>query len=106
MINHAPSPSASFGFNALGKPLAVVLASCAVISSFVGGLRWWRLQQGLLRGVGISGGAEIMIIAGIVCAVNHSLIHTILWGTTAHQPIQIIVTTFGLVLAIDIDKEY
>lgn len=56
----------------------MVLASCAVISSIVGGLRWWRLQQGLLRGVGISGGGEILIIAGIIATVNHpSLILTI-----------------------------
>lgn len=70
VINHAPSPSSSFGFYVLGKPLAVSLAGCALLSSMVGGFRWWRLQRGLLRGVAISGGREVLVISGLVGAVR------------------------------------
>lgn len=74
VINHAPSPSPSFGFYVIGKPLAAALAACALINSIVGGLRWWRLQQGLLRGVAISGGREVLLIAGIIGAVRSYLL--------------------------------
>lgn len=70
VINHAPSPSPMFGFHALGKPLAVILAVCALICSAVGGLRWWRLQQGMLRGVAISGGKEVVIVGCVVGVVR------------------------------------
>ncbi|KAI5847409.1 hypothetical protein DFP73DRAFT_545248 [Morchella snyderi] len=85
VINHAPNPS-TFGFRAVGKPLSIVLACCALIISIVGVLRWWRLQNGLLRGVAISGGRELVVVGAIVSAV--------------------ITVTLGLVIAIDITKEY
>ncbi|RPB14248.1 hypothetical protein P167DRAFT_543800 [Morchella conica CCBAS932] len=86
VINHAPNPSPTFGFRTVGKPLSVVLACCALIISIVGVLRWWRLQNGLLRGVSISGGRELVVVGAIVGAV--------------------IAGTLGLVVAVDITKEY
>ncbi|KAH8151390.1 uncharacterized protein LAJ45_04592 [Morchella importuna] len=86
IINHAPNPSPTFGFRTVGKPLSVVLACCALIISIVGVLRWWRLQNGLLRGVSISGGRELVVVGAIVGAV--------------------IAGTLGLVVAVDITKEY
>ncbi|KAL7275962.1 hypothetical protein RUND412_001062 [Rhizina undulata] len=85
ILHHSPHPS-SFGFYAIGKPLSVTLACCALITIVLGTLRWWRWQQVLLRGKAISGGWELDVLGvGVLF---------------------IIVAMFGLALAVHVIKDY
>jgi len=86
IIQHSPTPSTTFGYYILGKPLAACLASLAIMTSLIGGLRWWRWQRTMLRGKAVSGGWE-MAVAG-------------LFGTA------LVVVIFSLGVAVDIKKHY
>jgi uncharacterized membrane protein YidH (DUF202 family) len=61
VLQHSPNPDPVFGFYAMGKPLAACLASCAIATSLLGWLRWWRWQQTLIRGKALAGGWELTV---------------------------------------------
>ena len=86
VLQHAPNPDKTFGFYVLGKPLAGLFAGLAIMVSIVGVLRWWRLQQGLLRGVAVSCGWEVVAVGGGILGA--------------------VVVAFVLVLAAGIRKTY
>ncbi|RPA90566.1 hypothetical protein L873DRAFT_431183 [Choiromyces venosus 120613-1] len=86
VIQHAPTPSTTFGIYRIGKPISIVLVCFSLVISVLGVLRWWRLQSGLLRGIAISGGLEVWGLAGGFFSLTLVL--------------------FGLALAVDIEKEY
>jgi len=86
VIQQAPTPSTSFSFYSIGKPLSVLLVCFSLVISVLGVLRWWRLQSGLLRGTAIAGGLEV-------------------WGL-AGGALLLTIVLFGFSLAMDIDKKY
>ncbi|RMZ66717.1 ATPase [Pyrenophora seminiperda CCB06] len=85
-LQHTPVPNAHFGFHKLGKPLAATFICMAIVVVLIGALRFWRLQRKLTQGKALAGGAEVFLIMGMVAIM--------------------LVATFGLVLAIDIEKTY
>ncbi|KAI5800465.1 hypothetical protein FPQ18DRAFT_56613 [Pyronema domesticum] len=84
VLQKSPAHDTRFGFHVLGKPLAVTLVLCSMLTSLIGVIRWWHWQQTLLRGKAICGGWELSVVG--------------LLGFT------LLVTVFGLVLAVGIKK--
>lgn len=71
VLQDSPSPSSiGLTFQSLGKPLSIALICLSLVITLVGGVRWWRLQNGLVRGVALTGGLEVWGIAGGVGAVG------------------------------------
>jgi len=84
-LQHAPQPNAYFGFFVLGKPLSCICQGAAIYTLVIGTFRTWRSQNALLRGKAISGGFEMVLLAG---------------------GIFVILTLFlVLLIAVDIEKE-
>ncbi|KAG0137514.1 hypothetical protein HOY82DRAFT_477439 [Tuber indicum] len=63
VIQQTPTPSTTFGFHRIGKPISISLVCFSLAISILGVLRWWKLQRGLLRGVAVAGGIEVWILA-------------------------------------------
>ncbi|KAG0637320.1 hypothetical protein HOY80DRAFT_973656 [Tuber brumale] len=84
LIQQTPTPSTTFGFHRIGKPISVLLVCFSLAISVLGVLRWWKLQSGLLRGVAVAGGIEVWSLASGILLLT--------------------IAFFGLVLAMDIDK--
>lgn len=55
-------PDAGIGYFLLGVPLAVTCIICAVLLVLLGGYRFWRQQQALVRGKIYAGGWEVKLI--------------------------------------------
>ena len=85
-LQHTPTPNARFGFHKVGKPLAATFICMAIVVVFIGAARFWRLQSKLTQGKALAGGAEVFLVMGMVATM--------------------LVGTFGLVLAIDIEKTH
>lgn len=73
-LQHAPTPSRTFGFFVLGKPLSCLLQGSAIFTLLVGGFRTWRSQNAIVRGKAISGGFEIITITAWMLIVSASWI--------------------------------
>ncbi|EOD51906.1 hypothetical protein UCRNP2_1303 [Neofusicoccum parvum UCRNP2] len=84
-LQHAPNPDPTFGYHALGKPLAAVFIIAAIAMVLLGAFRFWRQQNAMVRGKVFAGGWEILTI----------MIGSLLLTTTV----------FALLLAVDIKKE-
>lgn len=63
-LQHAPQPNAHFGFFVLGKPLSCICQGAAIYTLAIGSFRTWRSQNAMVRGKAISGGFEIVLLAG------------------------------------------
>ena len=63
-----------FGFFVLGKPLACICQGAAIYTLMIGAFRTWRSQNAMVRGKAITGGIEIILLAGglfIVSITGH-----------------------------------
>lgn len=75
-LQHRQNPDHVLGYNAVGKPLAIICMCMAIFYMLVGVFRWWRLQQGLVHGKAISAGIELALVAvgtALVCYFIHLL---------------------------------
>ncbi|KAH9220506.1 hypothetical protein DL95DRAFT_329108 [Leptodontidium sp. 2 PMI_412] len=63
-LQHNPTPNPHFGFFVLGKPLAIICQGTAIYTILIGVFRTWRSQNAIVRGKAISGGFEIVALAG------------------------------------------
>jgi uncharacterized membrane protein YidH (DUF202 family) len=85
-LQHSPKPHPDFGFYKIGKPLSATFISMGIAVLLIGAIRFWRLQSALVRGKAMAGGWEVSLIMGLIGSL--------------------VLGTFGLVLAVDIDKTY
>jgi hypothetical protein len=69
-LQHSPQPNLLFGFYVLGKPLSCICHGAAIYTLGIGAFRTWRSQNAILRGKAISGGFEIVFLAGGVLVVS------------------------------------
>jgi uncharacterized membrane protein YidH (DUF202 family) len=83
-LQHTSSPNPDFGFYKIGKPLSATFIGMAILVMLVGAVRFWRLQQALVRGKALAGGWEVLLVMG-GCGL-------------------LLVGTFALVLGVDIEK--
>lgn len=73
-LQHRQNPDPVLGYNAVGKPLAIICMCMAIFYMLVGAFRWWRLQQGLVHGKAISAGIELALVTigtALVCHFLH-----------------------------------
>ncbi|KAH7319255.1 hypothetical protein BKA65DRAFT_409666, partial [Rhexocercosporidium sp. MPI-PUGE-AT-0058] len=71
-LQHSPTPNPHFGFFILGKPLAIICQGAAIYTMLIGVFRTWRSQNAIVRGKAISGGYEIVALAGGIFVVSLS----------------------------------
>ncbi|KAH6637972.1 hypothetical protein C7974DRAFT_151644 [Boeremia exigua] len=83
-IQRSAHPNPVIGFYVVGEPLSVAFIGMAIFVLLVGAIRFWRLQSALVRGKALAGGWEIAVIMAMSALL--------------------LVATFALVLAINIDK--
>ncbi|KAF9699464.1 hypothetical protein EKO04_002257 [Ascochyta lentis] len=83
-IQRAENPNPKIGFYVIGEPLSVAFIGMAIFVLLVGAMRFWRLQDALVRGKAIAGGWEVFVIMGMSALL--------------------LVATFALILAVNIDK--
>lgn len=73
-IQRAVNPNPEIGFYVIGRPLSVTFIGMAIFVLLVGTLRFFRLQNALVRGKALAGGWEILVImalsALVSCPVN------------------------------------
>ena len=69
-LQHSPTPNTVFGYYVLGKPLACICQGSAMCTLVLGSFRAWRLQNAMVRGKAITGGFEILSIAGGLLLVS------------------------------------
>lgn len=70
-----PEHDPIFGYHTLGKPLAGLFQSAAIVVILIGGHRFWRQQMNMARGKVWAGGWEIWSIMGFMLLVSSSSSH-------------------------------
>ncbi|EUC50915.1 hypothetical protein COCMIDRAFT_460 [Bipolaris oryzae ATCC 44560] len=85
-LQHSPHPHPQFGFYKIGKPLSATFICMGIAVVLIGAIRFWRLQNALVRGKAIAAGWEVNLVMGLVGSL--------------------MLATFGLILGVDIDKVY
>jgi hypothetical protein len=65
-----PKHDPIFGYRDLGKPLAGLFQSAAIVVVLFGGHRFWRQQMNMARGKVWAGGWEIWTIMGFMLLVS------------------------------------
>jgi uncharacterized membrane protein YidH (DUF202 family) len=65
-----PAHDPIFGYHTLGKPLAGLFQSAAIVVILIGGHRFWRQQMNMARGRVWAGGWEIWSIMGFMLLVS------------------------------------
>ncbi|KAF1360591.1 hypothetical protein EJ07DRAFT_45487, partial [Lizonia empirigonia] len=83
-IQRSANPDPKIGFYVIGQPLSAAFISMAIFVLLVGAIRFWRLQDALVRGKALAGGWEVFVIMGMSALL--------------------LFATFALILAINIDK--
>ncbi|KAI5246103.1 hypothetical protein E4T43_02771 [Aureobasidium subglaciale] len=107
-LQHLPDPASDpvFGYHTLGKPLAALFQSAAIVVILIGGHRFWRQQMNMARGRVWAGGWEIWSIMGFMLLVSISpepfykvsfSFFLFLWTDN----MQLLVFVFGLLIACD-----
>ncbi|CAD0106643.1 unnamed protein product [Aureobasidium uvarum] len=63
-LQRSPDPKSDpvFGYHTVGKPLAGLFQSAAIVVILIGGHRFWRQQMNMARGKVWAGGWEIWTI--------------------------------------------
>jgi uncharacterized membrane protein YidH (DUF202 family) len=69
-IQRALNPNPTIGFYVIGKPLSVTFIGMAIFVLLVGAIRFWRLQDALVRGKALAGGWEIFVIMALSALVS------------------------------------
>ncbi|KAF2132511.1 hypothetical protein P153DRAFT_393489 [Dothidotthia symphoricarpi CBS 119687] len=83
-LQHTANTDSDIGFYVIGLPLNMVFIGMAIVVILIGAFRFWKLQLAMSRGKTYSGGWEVMTIMGLIMLI--------------------LVATFALVLAVNIDK--
>ncbi|KEQ80071.1 hypothetical protein M438DRAFT_237854, partial [Aureobasidium pullulans EXF-150] len=73
-LQHSQHPDPVFGYHALGRPLAALFQSAAIVVILIGGHRFWRQQMNMARGRVWAGGWEIWSIMAFMLLVSHFLV--------------------------------
>ena len=76
-IQHAKNPNPDIGFYIIGEPLSVAFISMAIFVLLVGAIRFWRLQNALVRGKALAGGWEVFVIMATSALVSVGLIEMV-----------------------------
>ncbi|KAF3357495.1 hypothetical protein VD0002_g3588 [Verticillium dahliae] len=58
-------PDSGFGYTNVGRPLATLCYAFAMCTVIMGTSRVWRLQHAMIRGKALTGGFEIIVLAGV-----------------------------------------
>lgn len=69
-VQHAANPNPEIGFYVIGEPLSAAFISMAIFVLLVGAIRFWRLQDALVRGKALAGGWEVFVIMGLSALVS------------------------------------
>ena len=69
-IQRATNPNPEIGFYVIGEPLSVAFIGMAIFVLLVGTIRFWRLQNALVRGKALAGGWEVLVIMGMSTLVS------------------------------------
>lgn len=102
-IQRALNPNPTIGFYVIGRPLSVTFIGMAIFVLLVGAIRFLRLQNALVRGKALMGGWEIFVIMALSALVSCFLVSW--WsGRDEADLTQLLIATFALVLAVNIDK--
>src|SRR5690242_20410966 len=72
-IQRAQHPNPEIGFYVVGVPLSVAFIGMAIFVVLVGAIRFWRLQNALVRGKALAGGWELSVIVGMIALVSSGL---------------------------------
>lgn len=99
-IQRASNPNPQIGFYVVGEPLSVAFIGMAIFVLLVGAIRFCRLQNALVRGKALAGGWEIFTIMGMSALVRMRLVRRVRSADLQ----QLLMATFALILAINIDK--
>ncbi|KAH0368390.1 hypothetical protein KCU65_g4012, partial [Aureobasidium melanogenum] len=111
-LQRSPDPENDpvFGYHTLGKPLAGLFQSAAIVVILIGGHRFWRQQMNMARGKVWAGGWEIWTIMGFMLLVSCSRCFSFILklpflldsvGLTSAFYLQLLVCVFGLLIACD-----
>ncbi|KAK3111612.1 hypothetical protein LTR53_012954 [Teratosphaeriaceae sp. CCFEE 6253] len=65
-LQHSPTPSPTFGYFILSKPIACTFQGSAVCMTLLGAIRFYRQQQAMSVGKVHAGGWEILTVIGLV----------------------------------------
>ncbi|CAD0082328.1 unnamed protein product, partial [Aureobasidium vineae] len=73
-LQRSPDPKSDpvFGYHTVGKPLAGLFQSAAIVVILIGGHRFWRQQMNMARGKVRAGGWEIWTIMAFMLLVSCS----------------------------------
>lgn len=63
-LQHVDDPNPEFGFYVIGRPLSIAFIGMGFLVVIVGAIRFWRLQNGLVRGKAVAGGWEVLVVMG------------------------------------------
>lgn len=73
-LQHTEDPDLVLGFFILGIPLACTCVAAAIVVILLGGFRFWRQQNAILRGKINARGWELVIVLILVFLVSDSLL--------------------------------
>ncbi|KAK3636449.1 hypothetical protein LTR56_014236 [Elasticomyces elasticus] len=65
-LQHSPTPSPTFGFYILSKPIAAIFQCSAICMTLLGAIRFYRQQHAMSIGKVHAGGWEILVIIALV----------------------------------------
>jgi uncharacterized membrane protein YidH (DUF202 family) len=69
-LQRTSNPNPKFGFYVIGLPLSMTFIGMAILVLLVGAFRFWKLQDGLVRGKAYSGGWEVLLVMGLSALVS------------------------------------
>ncbi|KAH7069292.1 hypothetical protein FB567DRAFT_565037 [Paraphoma chrysanthemicola] len=64
-LQHTSNPDPKLGFYVIGLPLCLTFIGMAIVVLLVGAYRFWKLQNGLVRGKAHTGGWEVLLVMGL-----------------------------------------
>ena len=76
-LEHSISPSPTFGYYVLGRPIGALFQIAAMIVAIIGTHRYLRQQLSMARGKVWASGWELQVIGGTVLLVSQSVCLTI-----------------------------
>jgi uncharacterized membrane protein YidH (DUF202 family) len=69
-LQHTLNPSTYIGFYVIGQPLSIMFIAMGGLVVLVGAYRFWKLQNGMVRGKAHTGGWEVLLIMGLSTSVS------------------------------------
>jgi uncharacterized membrane protein YidH (DUF202 family) len=69
-LQNAPSPTGVLSLYILAIPLACICQGAALLTTLIGGHRYWRMQNAMARGHVLAAGWEFWLMIGISSAVG------------------------------------